>query len=201
MTVLRAREALLSSQPAKVNNERKMVSVQEYASINRLLNGKEDNNEYDQLTKKYGWDNLGEKRDNKGYFGQIYINAELKQIVLGYRTKKIDSIKILTTYDYLKSNPMHESDPEYSLLMQAVEMANEKKYHLTITGVGPAAYIAVRLTYLAKPSFPSVSAMIFASPSLSNDNLKEHGLGELNIVHFDDYLNDHKLISVSSPKP
>ncbi|ETO35233.1 TPR repeat-containing protein, partial [Reticulomyxa filosa] len=109
-----------------------------------------------------------------GYYGILYKNPTMHQIVLTHRGTNVDWRDLLQTDSdihndiegILKGNIVSQQAQAYEATKEAVEWANEKHYHLSITGHSLGAWLAELSVYFCWTDFAyrEIKAVTFDSP-------------------------------------
>jgi len=119
-----------------------------------------------------------------GYFGVIYVNQNMRQIVVAHRGT--DNLKTLLVDDIQEvyfghTDTQHKA--AYRLVEKAVNLAKEGEWHLSFTGHSLGAFLAeLSVLYCLRSDFfnyPRVSAVTFESPG------SRESLEKLNANHAD----------------
>jgi len=173
----------------------------EYALLSEHVYKGKVLNQDDCLPEDNKWKIIKIKNGESGYFGVIYINHQIKQIVLSHRgTKSLKAVleDIKGIMLNLKSKQKIEA---FDFVDRAIKLINEgeelKDYRLSFTGHSLGAFLAELSVYYCHSYFKytNVNAVTFESPGSKESmedlqsNLESIILEQLDIVGYVGYPN------------
>jgi hypothetical protein len=170
----------------------------EYALLSQHVYGGSALKKGDCLPDDEKWKIDQVKEGESGYFGAIYINDEIQQVVLAHRGT--DSLKaILEDMRGILLNRMSPHKEEaFIFVANAINLVRDKKsYRLSFTGHSLGAFLAELSVFYAHDhfNFRDVNAVTFESPGSKESleqmqsNLKRISLEQLDIVGYVSYPN------------